>query len=139
MKKEEYKSKQFKILKIIGMVIVGLITAVVFGFLFGYFVQMLWNWLMPEIFGLKTITFWQAFGLIVLSKLIFGSFGHHKPHAHHHNRDKHRKWHKHHYSDEWDTKGGWKNWSYYEDWWKNQGKEAFEKYIEEEQKNEDRV
>lgn len=29
--------------------------------------QWLWNVLMPEIFGLKQITFWQALGLMVLS------------------------------------------------------------------------
>ena len=33
----------------------------------------LWNWLMPEIFGLKAITFWQAFGLSLLSGILFKS------------------------------------------------------------------
>lgn len=31
----------------------------------------LWNWLMPVIFGLPTITFWQALGLNVLSSILF--------------------------------------------------------------------
>lgn len=31
----------------------------------------LWNWLMPEIFGLKAITFWQAWGLVFLSGILF--------------------------------------------------------------------
>ncbi len=35
-------------------------------------VQHLWNWLMPEIFGLHMITYWQAFGLLGLSWLLFG-------------------------------------------------------------------
>lgn len=34
-------------------------------------VMALWNWLMPEIFGLKTITWTQALGLIALSSLLF--------------------------------------------------------------------
>ena len=34
----------------------------------------LWNWLMPLIFGLITINFWQAFGLYVLSRLLFESY-----------------------------------------------------------------
>ncbi len=34
--------------------------------------MLLWNWLMPVIFGLTTITFWQALGLLVLSKILFG-------------------------------------------------------------------
>jgi energy-coupling factor transporter transmembrane protein EcfT len=33
----------------------------------------LWNWLMPELFGLKTITFWQAVGLNFLSSILFKS------------------------------------------------------------------
>ncbi len=41
--------------------------------LFGITIMYLWNWLMPELFGLKAINIWQAFGLFVLSKLLFGS------------------------------------------------------------------
>jgi hypothetical protein len=37
-------------------------------------VMELWNLLLPEIFGLRAITFWQALGLLVLSKLLFGGF-----------------------------------------------------------------
>ncbi len=31
----------------------------------------LWNWLMPDIFALKVITFWQAWGMVFLAKCIF--------------------------------------------------------------------
>ena len=37
-------------------------------------VQHLWNWLMPSIFGLRLITFWEALGLLGLSWLLFGGF-----------------------------------------------------------------
>jgi hypothetical protein len=33
----------------------------------------LWNWLMSEIFALKAITFWQAFGLVFLTSILFKS------------------------------------------------------------------
>ncbi|MBY0550520.1 MAG: hypothetical protein K2W95_24795 [Candidatus Obscuribacterales bacterium] len=33
----------------------------------------LWNWLMPELFGLKTVTLWQSMGLLVLSSLLVRS------------------------------------------------------------------
>ncbi|MBI2417900.1 MAG: hypothetical protein HYV28_08355 [Ignavibacteriales bacterium] len=47
--------------------------------LFGYIVMLLWNALMPAIFNLASISFWQALGLLVLSKILFGGFsGHHK-------------------------------------------------------------
>jgi hypothetical protein len=48
--------------------------ALVFATLFGFVVVWLWNWLMPELFGLREIGFWQAWGLILLSKILFGGF-----------------------------------------------------------------
>lgn len=42
------------------------------GAAFTFALMLLWNWLMPVIFGLTAITFWQALGLFVLSKIIFG-------------------------------------------------------------------
>ena len=36
-------------------------------------VWLLWNWFMPTIFGLKSITFMQAFGLTALCDLLFKS------------------------------------------------------------------
>lgn len=50
----------------------------VFGLLFfavfTYVVMRLWNWLMPELFGLHVLTYWQALGILVLSKILFGGF-----------------------------------------------------------------
>jgi hypothetical protein len=36
-------------------------------------VMLLWNWLMPELFGLKLIDFWQALGLCALCGTLFKS------------------------------------------------------------------
>lgn len=41
---------------------------------FGFVVMELWNWVMPAVFGLHTIRFWQALALLVLSKILFGGF-----------------------------------------------------------------
>ena len=49
---------------------ISIVAAVLF--VFGLFVQLLWNWLMPALFHLPTITFWQGLGLLVLSWLFFG-------------------------------------------------------------------
>jgi hypothetical protein len=35
--------------------------------------MLLWNWLMPTIFGLTKISFWQAFGLDLLCGILFKS------------------------------------------------------------------
>jgi hypothetical protein len=38
-------------------------------------VMLLWNALLPDLFNLPEVTYWQAFGLFALSRLLFGSFG----------------------------------------------------------------
>jgi hypothetical protein len=57
----------FRGLKIAVFVVLGLLV-------FGFVVMSLWNWLMPALFGLRTIHFWQALGLLILSKILFGGF-----------------------------------------------------------------
>ena len=62
--------------------------------LFGYVTMWLWNWLTPALFGWKVITFWQAVGLVILSKILFGGFrgGHGGPrHWRHRMRDRWEK------------------------------------------------
>ena len=39
--------------------------------LFGFVVMALWNWLMPEVFGLTQVSYWQAWGLLVLCWILF--------------------------------------------------------------------
>jgi hypothetical protein len=48
--------------------------AVLFVTVFGFVVMRLWNWLMPVLFGWHSINFWQAVGILVLSKILFGGF-----------------------------------------------------------------
>jgi hypothetical protein len=43
--------------------------------LFGWFVMLLWNWLMPDIFGLKQLNYWQAWGLLILCSILFKGIG----------------------------------------------------------------
>ena len=73
-----------KIGKIILMVIGGVVLAICMAFLFGWIVMLLWNWLMPPIFGLVTITFWQAWGLVILSHILFKAGKNHHPGMDHH-------------------------------------------------------
>jgi hypothetical protein len=42
--------------------------------IFGFGVMSLWNWLVPALFGGKLITFWQALGMLVLSRILVGGF-----------------------------------------------------------------
>jgi hypothetical protein len=41
---------------------------------FGQAVLQLWNRLMPTLFGLPAVTFWQAVGLLALSWILFGGW-----------------------------------------------------------------
>lgn len=46
---------------------------------FGAIVMGLWNAILPAVLGVKTITFLQALGLLLLSKILFGGFGGRRP------------------------------------------------------------
>ena len=60
-------------LKFVGTaaVVFGIVAAIIVGVV----TRELWNWLMPAIFGLPAIGFWQALGLLLLGRLLFGGFG----------------------------------------------------------------
>ncbi len=46
--------------------------ALLFVAVIGYVVMSLWNWLAPDLFGWKPIGYWQAWGLLLLSRILFG-------------------------------------------------------------------
>ena len=52
--------------------LMGFIVFIIAG---GFVVRLLWNWLVPGIFGLREITFWEGLGLLALSRILFGGFG----------------------------------------------------------------
>jgi hypothetical protein len=63
-----------KFLKFLLFAPIGLAGIVLFTFIVGEIVRRLWNWLLPELFGLPIITFWQAVGLLVLTRILVGGF-----------------------------------------------------------------
>lgn len=60
------------------MVVFGVLAVI----LFGWATQALWNWLVPVLFGGPVISIWQAFGLLILSKILFSGFGGSKHKSH---------------------------------------------------------
>jgi hypothetical protein len=48
---------------------------VVFAALGGGGVRQLWNWVMPDLFGFKQLTFWPALSLLALCRILFGGLG----------------------------------------------------------------
>ena len=60
---------------LIWMIPAAIIGLLIFSAIGGGVVMLLWNWLAPALFGLPAITFWQAFGLLALCRILFGGFG----------------------------------------------------------------
>ena len=60
-----------KFIEILSIVMVYLVTLLFVVLLLSWPFQLLWNWLMPTIFGMAKITILQAAGLLFLSAFIF--------------------------------------------------------------------
>ncbi len=54
------------------LAIVGMLLFIALG---GEVVRLLWNWLLPSLFGWRQITFWEALGILALCRILFGRFG----------------------------------------------------------------
>ena len=114
---EHYVRKGFKIF---FFIILGLAIA----FLVGYIVMRLWNWLMPELFGLSEVSYWQAVGILIFAKIIFGFGGGDGPGK----RSKSKK------------RGGankctplrkdFSDWKHYDEFWAAEGEQAYEAYLQ---------
>ena len=127
---EEYiehqvKNKAEKFFRGFFKVVFMIIAAIIFILLFGYGFMLLWNWLMPDVFGLPILTYWKAVGILVMAKLLFGNFegkGHKK---HSKNPRKHLK------NRKWDNcKGDFSKWEFYDAFWKEEGENAFNNFVE---------
>jgi hypothetical protein len=121
MSEKNKRSMPARAVRIIAHVFFGIIAAAGFALLFGIVVMYLWNWLMPEVFGLGLIGFWQAFGLIVLARLLVGGW-----HHGHNGRDRlHEKFSPFYpVPDEARTRR-----KEYRDFWHEEGRSAFEEYL----------
>jgi hypothetical protein len=67
-------SRKKKLIWIAPLAILGMAAFIALG---GYIVLQLWNWLLPALFGFRMISFWQALGILILCRILFGGFGMH--------------------------------------------------------------
>ncbi len=77
-----------RIFKFAILVFAGVALAALLGLALGLLVMFLWNALMPAIFGLPHIGYWQAVGLFVLAHILFKGGNHNHPHENNHNSDR---------------------------------------------------
>jgi hypothetical protein len=122
------------VLRVFLVAVAGVAFAVLFALFFGWLVMLLWNWLVPGLFGLKAISYWQAFGITVLAKILFSGFHAplHKPHGpwRHHLGHYHR-WIGGDTPRDQECFGRFSNedMKYYRDFWKERGEASFEEYL----------
>ena len=66
MRRRLWMLAPFMLLAFLGFIALGV-----------FIVQQLWNWLLPGLFGWPLLTFWQAFGLLALCRILFGGLSMH--------------------------------------------------------------
>ncbi len=67
--------------QVVGHVVKWIAIIIALSLVLGILVQVLWNWLMPALFGLGKINILQGIGLILLSRILFGRMGQRRDHA----------------------------------------------------------
>jgi hypothetical protein len=58
-----------------AVIVLAPVAIALFVFVSGGIVMLLWNWLLPPLFGVPEVTLLQGFGLLVLGRLLFGGWG----------------------------------------------------------------
>ena len=138
-----------KLVRILMVALIGVLFAILFSLLFGFIVMKLWNWLMPPIFSLPTISYLQAFGITILAKILFSGIHGPHPKVDHIHRKVDRRWHRwmgigdadnpwnaerSHSYDEFSRE----DMKHYRDFWREEGSEAFREYlVRQEKRNSD--
>jgi hypothetical protein len=69
---KENKMAHNRAVRFVKFLVIGIVFISIFVIGFGQAVLHLWNWLMPAVFGLHQITYWQAVGLLGLCWILFG-------------------------------------------------------------------
>ena len=145
--------------KCVGFGVLGVIGFIAFAGIIGLAISWLWNCLMPSLFNLPIIGFWQAIGLAVLARLLIGAshggwhrkFGRKWKHAHGHfscNYGNNCKCGGNcqcgsHSQSKNANDLGWgcnsdsnsKKWSYYDKFWEEEGEKNFNDYIARKENN----
>ena len=114
----------------------GVAVAALSALIIGWIVMILWNWLVPDIFSLKPIGYWQGFGLVLLARLLVGNIQHGgKKGRRSHNANGATPCHVKKKikesvgSEYWKPLGSYHNWKHYENYWREEGKDAFELWL----------
>jgi hypothetical protein len=129
--------------KCVGFGLLGVVGFAAFTLLIGFVVMWLWNSLMPQLFHLGIITFWQAIGLAILARLLFGVSHMGRKHW------GHRGWrhhggccndHGHSHGDKHgDCQCNSDKWKYYDQYWEEEGEKSFDKFVKSKTDSEEKI
>jgi MFS family permease len=111
-------------LRIAGIAVLAVIGTALFALAFGWLVMLLWNWLMPAIFNIGVITYWQAFGIVILAKLLFGAIAGPRGGPHR------NPWGGNPFERGRGPRHGRDDWRWYREFWEQEGRPAFERFVE---------
>ncbi len=104
------ESKGKRIYRAVIHVAFGIVVATLIALVFGYFVMLLWNGVLPHVTAAGAISYWQAVGLLVLARILVGGLkGHGGCHGYGHRH-------------------GSQSWREYDQWWKDAGRQSFENF-----------
>jgi len=100
-------------LLVAGHLAAGAVLAALLALVFGWFITLLWNHILPDLLGLKAIRYWQSVGLILMTRILVGGFHRGRGHLHGHG-GRHA------------SRG--KTWSNYDEWWEQVGERSFREF-----------
>lgn len=60
-----------KLINGLGIAILSLAILCVIGIIVALPLMLLWNWLLPDLFNIPEISFWQALGMFLLTGILF--------------------------------------------------------------------
>lgn len=126
LEKSMEKKAEHYVTKIVKVVFVVLAFIGLF-LLANYVLMRLWNWLMPDLFGLGTINYWQALGILVLAKIIFGFGGGNSGKSGGKKQGKINYRKKEKCSS---FRRDFSEWKLYDEFWESEGEQAFQAYVE---------
>jgi len=132
-KKMERKAEYY-----VTKIVKGVAIAILFIGLFllaNYVLMRLWNWLMPDLFDLATIDYWQALGILVLAKIIFGFGGGDSGKSKKKSKGK-KHFKKDHKCGSW--RRDFSEWELYDEFWKEEGETALRQFVEKRKLEEER-
>lgn len=102
------ESKRSRARRVFAKVVFGTMLATMIALVFGYFVMLLWNGVLPHVTAAGSLSYWQAVGLLVLARILVGGL---KGHGHGHGH-----WHGRH------------SWREYDRWWQEVGRQSFKDF-----------